>query len=190
MQGIVESPAPVIWIGGSEPLDHPGIGHFVRAIAQSGHYVFLETDGILLRRRIHEFQPLPQLFLTVRLDVTPPPESALALEGLDAARLSGFYTVVHSLFHGNSDLATLKNLGSLIAKKDLDGWLITAGSTDHAASARLAEARSLIPSASWRWFSKLVERELLAHAKGRGLPNNSLADKARPEPCEENARVA
>ena len=67
MQALVESPSPVIWIGGSEPLVNPGIGHFVRAIGQNDRFVFLETGGALLRRRIHEFQPLPQLFLSVRL---------------------------------------------------------------------------------------------------------------------------
>src|SRR5205823_6858067 len=56
MRGLIADPAPVIWIGGSEPLVHPGIGHFARAIGH-GHYVFLETDGTLLCRRIHEFQP-------------------------------------------------------------------------------------------------------------------------------------
>src|SRR5207245_10191324 len=60
--------SPVIWIGGTEPLLHAGIAHLVRAITQTGHFVFLETDGTLLRRRIHEFQPVPRLFLTVWLD--------------------------------------------------------------------------------------------------------------------------
>src|SRR5260370_21351153 len=62
------SSSPVVWIGGREPLQHPGVSHLVRAIAQTGHFVFLETDGTNLRRRIHEFQPTSQLFLTVRLE--------------------------------------------------------------------------------------------------------------------------
>src|SRR5215467_1955195 len=103
MRALLENSAPVIWIGGNEPLVHSGIGHFVRAFAQSGHCVFLETDGIALRRRIHEFQPLRELFLTVRLDSSGSLESALALEGLRAARLSGFFIVVHSAVRENSD---------------------------------------------------------------------------------------
>src|SRR5207245_410781 len=65
---IISSRSPVVWIGGSEPLHHPGISHLVRAITQTGHFVFLETDGTLLRRRIHEFQPVSRLFVTVRFE--------------------------------------------------------------------------------------------------------------------------
>src|SRR2546430_11787616 len=51
------SRCPVVWIGGSEPLRHPGISHLVRAVTQTGHFGFLETDGTLSRRRIHAIQP-------------------------------------------------------------------------------------------------------------------------------------
>jgi hypothetical protein len=190
MQSITESVAPVIWIGGSEPLDHPGIAHFVRAIAQDGHYVFLETSGTLLRRRLHEFQPLSRLFLTVRLNAPQVPESALAVEGLRAARLSGFFTVVHSLIYKNSDPAELKALRAFIAENDLDGWLITAASSDPLVARRAAEARSLIPSASWRRFSELVEHELLLQAKASESHGTSLVNKPTAETCEESARVA
>jgi hypothetical protein len=190
MQSITESKAPVIWIGGSEPLDHPGIAHFVRAIAQSGHYVFLETTGTLLRRRIHEFQPLPRLFLTVRLNAPQAPASALVGEGLRAARLSGFFTVVHSKVRDVSDTAELRNLRLFLAEKDVDGWLITAASADRAVAREAVEARSLIPSASWRRFSKLVEHELLLQAKVSESHGTSLANKPTAETCEESARVA
>ncbi len=190
MQSITESAAPVIWIGGSEPLDHPGIAHFVRAIAQSGHYVFLETSGTLLRRRLHEFQPLPRLFLTVRLNAPQAPASALAVEGLRAARLSGFFTVVHSLIHKNADLTELKNLCVFLAEKNVDGWLITTGSADPTVARKAAEARSMIPSASWRRFSEFVEQELLLQAKGRESHGTSLANKPPAEACEEGVRVA
>src|SRR5215510_14403911 len=66
MQSILQSVLLMVWIGGSELLIHPGMGHFVRAIARSGYFVFLETNGTLLRRRIHEFQLLLQVFLVVR----------------------------------------------------------------------------------------------------------------------------
>jgi len=63
---INSSRSPVVWIGGSEPLHHPGVSHLVRAIAQTGHLFFLRLTEQTLRRRIHEFQPTSQLFLTVR----------------------------------------------------------------------------------------------------------------------------
>src|SRR5467141_51058 len=65
---INSSRSPVVWIGRSEPLRRAGISRLVRAITQTGTFVFLETDGTLLRRRIHEFQPVSRLFLTFRLE--------------------------------------------------------------------------------------------------------------------------
>ena len=169
MLELLEHPAPVIWIGGSEPLLHAGIGHFVRAIAQSDHFVFLETDGTLLRRRIHEFQPLPELFLTVRLDSLRSAGSALAVEGLRAARLSGFFTAVHSLVREDSDLAQLSALRTFIVEKDLDGWLISASSANEVATRKAAEARGVIPYSFWRHLSEHVEEVLRSQTRNREL---------------------
>src|SRR2546430_8126705 len=63
---VCNAPAPVVWIGGSEPLLHPEMGQLTRCIAAIGRDVFLETDGALLRRRIHEFRPVSRLFLTIQ----------------------------------------------------------------------------------------------------------------------------
>src|SRR6266581_9265878 len=96
----------------------------------SSDLVFLETDGTLLPRRIHEFQPLPQLFLTVRLRSFEDPGSAFAVEGLRAARLCGFFTAVPSPVHLEADLVHLSPLRAFLLKNDVDGWLITAGSSE------------------------------------------------------------
>lgn len=186
----VVSSSPVIWIGGSEPLDHPGIAHFVRAITPSGHCIFLETNGTFLRRRIHEFQPLPRFFLTVSLDSVQASEFAVAAEGLGAARLSGFFTAVHSRVGKNSDLGELDRLRVFLEETDVDGWLITAESADDASTARAAEARTRIPHASWRLFSQQVERELLARAKSRESHKVPHAEKSPAEPREESVKVA
>lgn len=190
MKKLMESSSPVIWIGGSEPLVHPGIGHFVRAIAQKDRFVFLETDGALLRRRIHEFQPLPGLFLVVSLDELRGQESELALEGLRAARLSGFFTVIRSTVGENSDLAELEGIRFFILRNDLDGWLMTAESADQAVVRKAAEARRFIPSSFWRQFSKHIEQAILKETKRRELAGVPHADKSELETKEENVKVA
>jgi hypothetical protein len=190
IRNAVSNPAPVIWIGGSEPLDHPGIAHFVRAIRPSGHYIFLETNGTLLRRRIHELQPLPRVFLTVRLDAGRSPQSDLAVEGLRAARLSGFFTAVHSIVCQDSNLTGLDRLRGLLLEMDVDGWLITAGSTSDDVVGKAAEARTLVPSAPWRRFAEQVERELLTQAKGGEAHDAPFEVKPRGENCEESVKIA
>ena len=192
LRALLESPAPVIWIGGREPLFHGGIGHFVRAIGQSGHCVFVETDGTALRRRVHEFQPKPELFLTVRLDFLHGPEAALAVEGLHAARLSGFFTVIHSQVHEDSDPAQFTTLRSFIAEKDVDGWLITAASPGEAQVRKAGEARRLIRRRFWRRFSEHVEEALLSQTPARELHDAQafVPENVHAEAGEEGVRIA
>jgi hypothetical protein len=194
MRALLENRAPVIWIGGNEPLLHAGIGHFVRALVQSGHCLFLETDGTVLRRRIHEFQHLRGLFLTVRLDSLETPESALAIEGLRAAHLSGFFTVVHSPVREDSDPSQLTTRRSFIEDQDVDGWLITASSPDKPAVRKAAEARRLIRSRFWRQFSEHVEKALLSQSPSRELQGERalsfVPEGLHTEAGEESVRIA
>jgi hypothetical protein len=198
IRGILDSPASALWIGGSEPLDHPGIAHLVRTLAPSGRFIFLETRGDSLRRRIHEFQPTPRFFLTTRFDAAPsvsseprnPATFELALEGIRAARLSGFFTAAHVLLHENSNLSRLQDFASLLSGLDLDAWLMTSASPAHAAIQKASEARTLIPNAQWRRFSEQLERELLTASKPCDLPNASANEKQSVHPCEESAHIA
>ena len=194
---LVASSAPILWIGGSEPLEHPGIAHLVRAIVQSDRFVFLETSGTLLRRRIHEFQPVPQLFLTVRSDgpsVSPNPDARkpgtfeLALEGLRAARLSGFFTAVHSPIREDSEISQLQTLSGILTISEIDGWMITAASTHDSASQKAVEARKLISNARWRWLSGHIEGELLSVSKA-GMPHTLRNEMQHAEACEESVRI-
>jgi MoaA/NifB/PqqE/SkfB family radical SAM enzyme len=171
---ITDSGSPAVWIGGSEPLKHPGMAHLVRAITQSGHFVFLETDGTALRRRIHEFQPMSRLFLTVRLDssVLRPASlgvqssaSELAVEGIRAARLSGFLICVCVRITAETKLNETAELLGLARSLDVDGIVVfpaagEASSSSQQAGASMqktADARKLIGNSWWEAFSRLVE---------------------------------
>jgi hypothetical protein len=199
IRGILVSPAPVLWIGGSEPLDHPGVAHLVRAIAQSGHFVFLETSGRHLRRRIHEFQPSPQLFLTVRIDQAAPPAGRdirstgafeLALEGLRAARLSGFFTAVHSRVREDSDVSQFREFLDFISNQDTDGWLVTASTPADAVMRNAAETRKLIPNSQWRRFSAHVERNILSVSKSCDVHDSLRGERQQAQCREEGVHIS
>ena len=198
IRGILDSPASTLWIGGSEPLEHPGIAHFIQAIAQSGRFIFLETRGDLLRRRIHEFQPTPRFFLTTRFDAAPSVSSEpqnratfeLALEGIRAARLSGFFTAAHVLLRENSDVSRLQDFSNHLSGMDLDGWLMTSATPAHAALQNASDARTLIPNAQWRRFSAHLERELLSASKRNAIANASFGEKQSPQPFEEGVHIS
>jgi hypothetical protein len=157
-----EHRSSILWLGGGEPLDHPGVAHLVRALTKSGRLVFVETSGVALRRRIHEFQPLSNFFLVVRFDAAHLDRFALAFEGLRAARLSGFYTVALSPLTSASTLANLHELNRSLARLSIDGWLICA--TAENARTLAVQAQSLFGQSGWRKFSRLLERDLLAQS--------------------------
>jgi hypothetical protein len=182
---VIGSRSPVVWIGGSEPLHHPGIAHLVRAITGSGHFVFLETDGTLLRRRIHEFQPVPQLFLTVCLEPGAQRHSSKSLwagaleraaEGIRAARLSGFLTCIHARVSPENELNAAGELIDLAHSLDVDGCVILSASREsnsappatQTLSQKTAKARKRIGSIWWESFSRLVEPAL--HGVPRLVP--------------------
>src|SRR5882757_8762779 len=62
----IESAPSMVWIGGAEPLEYPEISKYSNALAASGREVFLQTDGKLFRRRVHEFQPSQRFRLVFR----------------------------------------------------------------------------------------------------------------------------
>jgi hypothetical protein len=166
---------------------------------QGGRFVFLETCGTLLRRRIHEFQPVPQLFLTIRSDRRPPSAARnlrnpsafeLALEGLRAARLSGFFTAVHSPVREDADLPRLQMLPGILSAAEVDGWMVTAATTGDSASGHAREARNLIPNAQWRWLSGHVEREVLSAEKTAELQHSPGNGMQPAQACEESIRVS
>jgi len=171
---IIGSRSPVVWIGRSEPLLHPGIAHLVRAITGSGHFVFLETDGTLLRRRIHEFQPVSRLFVTVRLETHAQNRTSrslrtdaldLAMEGIRAARLSGFSICVHGRMNSETEISEVAELIQLAHSNDVDGIVISPASRESNSAnpdaaawlQKTGEARKLIGSAWWESFSRFIE---------------------------------
>jgi molybdenum cofactor biosynthesis enzyme MoaA len=209
IRDIIGSRSPVVWVGGSEPLLHPGVAHLVRAITGSGHFVFLETDGTLLRRRIHEFQPVPRLFLTVRLETHAPRRASsglqpgaleLAVEGIRAARLSGFLICAQVRVAPETGMSDAAELFHLAHSLDVNGCVISLASgeshsaiPDAAASPlKTAEARKLIASAWWESFSRLIEPVVSGERNGtRSAEEKSGAPvKQESRANEEGVKVA
>jgi molybdenum cofactor biosynthesis enzyme MoaA len=200
---IISGRSPVVWIGGSEPLKHPGVAHLVRAITGSGYFVFLETDGTLLRRRIHEFQPVPHLFLTVRLDQgaqlrmsksLQPSSLELAAEGIRAAQLSGFLICVHARIHAETEPGAMAQLLQFARSQDVDGIVITPandGANSGALRRKTAEARKLIGSKWWESFSRLMEPVLSGQRNAvQSVAGTRVGLEEEERANEESVKVA
>jgi pyruvate-formate lyase-activating enzyme len=163
------SSAPVVWIGGDSPLQHARIGHLAREIINCARTVFVEMDGTLLRRRIHEFRPVSRLYLVLPLNGLEDAHDSRAqhsgnfratMEALRTAKLSGFHICIETTIFPGSDTSELRNLANFISTLDVDGWIHkrpAPAANDAISSDALQSARNLIPSRHWRTFSELLD---------------------------------
>jgi hopanoid biosynthesis associated radical SAM protein HpnH len=68
LAAVDECGAPVVSIPGGEPLIHKGIAQIAAGIVQRKKFVYLCTNALLLKKRIHEFTPAPYLTFSIHLD--------------------------------------------------------------------------------------------------------------------------
>ena len=68
LAAVDECGAPVVSIPGGEPLIHKEIAQIAAGIVQRKKFVYLCTNALLLKKRIHEFTPSPYLTFSIHLD--------------------------------------------------------------------------------------------------------------------------
>lgn len=153
----VESVPSLVWIGGIEPLEHPEVPKFSNGVAASAREVFLQTNGKLLRRRVHEFQPSPRFRLAFRFSGASidAPENADVVEAIRIAKLSGFLTVGFTTLRDPANLEKLMALHSQLKKLDLDGSLIFAADKSPELHRAVAAARSRLLDRRWSNLSRV-----------------------------------
>src|SRR6202166_4773747 len=201
------SSAPVVWIGGDTPLQHARIGHLARDIVNCARTVFVEMDGTLLRRRIHEFRPVSRLYLVLPLNGLEDAHDSrfqhtgnfrATMESLCTAKLSGFHICIETTIFPGSERSELLQLANFISTLDVDGWIHkrpVAAANDEAATVMLQSAREIIQSRQWRTFSALLDSTPASaqpsFEKKRGaIPTVQKVEKLPTrEPHEEGLRA-
>jgi MoaA/NifB/PqqE/SkfB family radical SAM enzyme len=169
---VAQTSAPILWVGGDEPLQHPVIGRVAAALNGAGRNVFLHTNGARLRQRIHEFRPDPRLFLTLELAgreeihdrvVGQPGAFRRVVEGIRAAKLSGFHVCTHITANERTEVCETGELFESMDRYDVDGFMVSSGGAaidrakGTAINDRLEEIRALIRCSRWENFSELLE---------------------------------
>jgi hypothetical protein len=195
-----KSQAPVLWIGGGEPLDQAEVGRVAFALNARGRNVFLHTDGQRLRQRIHEFRPDARLFLTVEFAgreafhdraAGKPGAFRRAMEGIRAAKLSGFYVCAHVSVTDATQPCETGELFEFLDRYDVDGCLVSSGGQRQAASTaayqdKLAELRGFVRCSRWESFSRLLESSYAGRAVQEDLaaPASTLPAQVETETVE------
>jgi hypothetical protein len=196
---VSQTAAPIFWVGGDEPLQHPVIGRIAAALNKAGRNVFLHTDGLRLRKRIHEFRPDPRLFLTVELAgreaihdraVAQAGSFASVMEGIRAAKLSGFHVCTHVSVNLQTDTCETVELFEYLDNYDVDGFIVSSGRGIVASASpnelqdKLQDIRSLLRCSRWEYFSSLLEASYAATGVGKAVVAAASGDSGA---CEETA---
>jgi hopanoid biosynthesis associated radical SAM protein HpnH len=112
LDAVDECGAPVVAIPGGEPLIHKDIGEIVNGIVARKKFVSLCTNALLLKKKLHLFEPSPYLFFSVHLDgLKDHHDKAVSQEGvfdcavsaIKAAKARGFAVNVNAtIFDGHA----------------------------------------------------------------------------------------
>jgi hypothetical protein len=156
----VESMTRIVWIGGAEPLEHPGIARHVNELAASGREVFLQTSGEMLHRRIHEFQPSPRFRFVFRFDGPSARRNSVAVEAIRVARLSGFLVCALTVLRACGEVEMLAKLHAELHQIDLDGYLIVPGAHGPELKTILGDAKHRLLNRRWRRLSGMFDSVL------------------------------
>ena len=104
---VMECGAPMVSIAGGEPLVHPEIDVIVSELIKRKRYVYLCTNALLLKRRMHKFQPSEYFAWAVHLDglrerhdesVCREGVFDVAVDAIRAAKQAGFRVTTNTTF--------------------------------------------------------------------------------------------
>ncbi len=114
LRAVEECGAPVVSIPGGEPLLHKEIAEIVKAITGQRKFVYLCTNGLLLEKRLDQFEPTPYLTFSVHLDgleaehdasVAQPGAFQRTVDAIRQARDKGFRVNVNCTLFNQMDAA-------------------------------------------------------------------------------------
>jgi hopanoid biosynthesis associated radical SAM protein HpnH len=129
-----ESGAPVVSICGGEPLIYPEIGRLTREILNRGKHIYLCTNGMFIRKKLHEFKPTSSFFWNVHLDGLERTHDLCverdgvfreAIEGIKAAKAAGFMVSSNTTIYKETDIQEIAELYAYLHELGVDGFMLS-----------------------------------------------------------------
>ena len=129
-----ECGAPIVAISGGEPLIHEEMPRIVTGLIQRKRFVYLCTNGLLLRTRIHDYTPSPYLTLSVHLDGDRERHDALACrEGVynsavEAVRLAaskGFRITINCTLYDGVSASQVSDFFDFLMSLGIEGIMVS-----------------------------------------------------------------
>lgn len=114
-----ECGAPMVSIAGGEPLLHPDIGPMVAELVRRKIFVYLCSNAVLLRRKLHLFEPSPYFSFAIHVDgMRERHDLAVDRDGvfdeavaaIRAAKAAGFRVTTNSTFFNTDSPKTIRRV--------------------------------------------------------------------------------
>ncbi|MFZ0640824.1 MAG: adenosyl-hopene transferase HpnH [Candidatus Acidiferrales bacterium] len=126
--------APIASICGGEPLIYPEIGRLVKEILARKKNIYLCTNGMFIRKRLHEFTPTSRFFFNVHLDGLEKTHDLCverdgvfreAIAGVKAAKAAGFLVCSNTTVYKETDIEEIAELFDYLRTLGVDGNMLS-----------------------------------------------------------------
>jgi hopanoid biosynthesis associated radical SAM protein HpnH len=134
LAAVDECGAPMVSICGGEPMMYPQIGELVAGILERNKNIYLCTNGMFIKKRLHEFTPDNRFFFNVHLDgmeknhdIAVEREGVFrdAIEGIRVAKAAGFMVCTNTTVYKETDMDEIYELFEYLEQFNLEGHQIS-----------------------------------------------------------------
>src|SRR5229473_1528403 len=134
LASVDECGAPIVSICGGEPMIYPELGPLVRGILKRRKHIYLCTNGMFIKKRLHEFKPTSRFFFNVHLDglekthdlaVERDGVFKAAVEGIKAAKAAGFLVCTNTTIYKETALDEIDALFAFLTTLGVDGFMLS-----------------------------------------------------------------
>ena len=134
LQSVDEAGAPIVSICGGEPMIYPEIGELVRRILKKRKHIYRCTNGMFIKKKLHEFKPTSRFFFNVHLDGMEATHDMCveregvfkeAIEGIKAAKQAGFLVCTNTTIYKETNLDEIDELFAYLSKLKVDGFMVS-----------------------------------------------------------------
>ena len=135
-RAVDECGAPTIAIPGGEPLMHPQIGEIIAGLVARKKYVYMCTNALLLREKLHLFQPSKYLSFSVHMDgdkehhdlsVCKEGGYEIALAALKEAVAKGFRVTTNTTIFDGVNAKDLRKFFTAMMEAGVEGMMLSPG---------------------------------------------------------------
>jgi hopanoid biosynthesis associated radical SAM protein HpnH len=135
-RAVEECGVPTVAIPGGEPLMHPQIDEIVKGLVARKKYVYMCTNGLLLKEKLHLFQPSKYLTFSVHMDgqkehhdfsVCKEGGYELALEAIREAVGLGFRVTTNTTVFDGADAKSVRAFFSEMMDAGVEGMMLSPG---------------------------------------------------------------